>query len=146
VASPEQVERVFSSQQYLFGFFLKFLVQTELRGKQQAGRIMNFWQENHQSQTQEDTENDKNGSSQDMDMDQVSSALKLWIRVYLSWITFTDFHACNGKPWDVQKREDTQPSRCNVREFQSTKRTSSIMTLLGGNASHKNSLYSSSTQ
>ena len=37
--------------------------------KQQAGQIMNFWQENNHSESQEDTEDDEEGSSEGMDMD-----------------------------------------------------------------------------
>jgi len=55
-------------------------------------------------------------------------------------------HACNGKPWDVQKREKAQTSRSKVQESQSTEKSSSIMTLLGGMANQKNPPYSSSTQ
>jgi hypothetical protein len=53
VPPPEQLERLLLTPQYqylrnrLFGFFLNFLVRTELVGKKQAGQIMNLWQENN---------------------------------------------------------------------------------------------------
>jgi hypothetical protein len=99
---PEQFERPLLTLQHqnlrdrLFGLFLNFLFQTELVGKQQAGQIMNLWQKNNHSETQEDNENDEKGSLEDMDVElvarnmsprkirkhqglQISSALDTWV-------------------------------------------------------------------
>jgi hypothetical protein len=65
VPSPEQLERLLLTPQHqdlryrIIGFFLNFLVQTELVGKQQAGQIMNLWWENSDSETEEDSENNE---------------------------------------------------------------------------------------
>jgi hypothetical protein len=55
-------------------------------------------------------------------------------------------HACNGKPWDVQKWEKAGTSRTRVQESQSTNKFSSIRTLLRGMANQKDPSSSSSTQ
>jgi hypothetical protein len=55
-------------------------------------------------------------------------------------------NACNGKPWDMQKREKAETSWSKVQESQSTYKSSSIMTLLGGMANQKYPSSSSSTQ
>jgi hypothetical protein len=57
VPPPEELARLLLTPRYqdlrnrLFGFFLIFLVQTEVVGKQEAGEIMNFWQEKNLSET-----------------------------------------------------------------------------------------------
>jgi hypothetical protein len=138
VPPPEQLERLFLTPQYqdlrnrIFGLFLNFLVQTELVGKQQAGQITNFWQENNHSETQEDNENDEKGSLQHMDVDTRKSHLStkrpedskeyepeknkkaprtanFECRKGCGYVgtkagpLSQRIHACNGKPWDVQK-------------------------------------------
>jgi hypothetical protein len=114
---------------------------------------MTLWQENIRSDTEEDTENDRIGSSQDMDVDTQKSRLTRkrpedsreydpeknkktprtenfgcpkgcgYVGTRARALS-QHARACNGKPWDVQKRQKAQTSRSKVQESQSTERSS----------------------